>query len=646
MLRLATCCIAVLVLINARDSLANTPLSQALDYLSSQQDLFHRAFTIYDDYNSGNNHFYPSGWMGDIMLLGNVPSNSILDENCKDNPVEGLTCIRASYPLILSTHEARDGFAGIYWLHPDENWGELPGYDLTRYTNTMGRESVYLKFWVRGETGREAIYFHSGGIDKMSSEPRIYFFKDRFEIRECDGSRYDGLLRLEDNWEEYSFDLTRKDLSCVIGPFCWSAERNRNSTTTTFYIDNIRMEFGATGTELRLNEPHFIRSYLPSENIADALRNASYVYDNALALIAFLAVESMDGNRRAKIIADAFVYAQNHDRAFNDGRLRNAYSCGDLWQSQPGDITRLPGFWRMDSLRWVEDRYNAGSDCGNMAWAIIALLSYWEKCDGSNDSPYLESAIGLGNWIHGSSYSNEGGYTGGEEGWERSDLDTVGQTKTTWKSTEHNIDIYVAFTRLFLATQDLNWQIRADHANQFVKRMWNSNEQHFWAGTLPGTEDINDSLIPLDVHPWAILAYRDTCYSPGLKWAYDWCHVVTSESSPIQGFDFKANMHDSRYPPGIWWEGTAQMAVAYILLGQYEKAKRYISEIEKYGMERNPIGAVCACNPDSLATGIKKEFSKGDTIDWQYYRLPHIGATCWYIFAERNWNPYWSERIP
>lgn len=58
------------------------------------------------------------------------------------------------------------------------------------------------------------------------------------------------------------------------------------------------------------------------ENIAP---NYAYLYDNAMALMA----SSVGADAHAQKIADAIVFAQGHDRAFNDGRLRNAYVSGD-----------------------------------------------------------------------------------------------------------------------------------------------------------------------------------------------------------------------------------------------------------------------------------------------------------------------------
>ncbi|MCD6093959.1 MAG: hypothetical protein J7J51_04140, partial [Candidatus Omnitrophica bacterium] len=91
-------------------------------------------FPVYTDISSSDNHFIPSGWMGDY---GDIT----LDENWQDNPHSGETCIKISYSA-----EATQGnrWAGIYWQEPANNWGEVEGgFDLTGATK--------LTFWARGE---------------------------------------------------------------------------------------------------------------------------------------------------------------------------------------------------------------------------------------------------------------------------------------------------------------------------------------------------------------------------------------------------------------------------------------------------------------------------------------------------------------
>ena len=52
----------------------------------------------------------------------------------------------------------------------------------------------------------------------------------------------------------------------------------------------------------------------------------AYLYDNAIALYALAEAGAV---WHVEKLADAIVYAQEHDRTFHDGRLRNIYLCGN-----------------------------------------------------------------------------------------------------------------------------------------------------------------------------------------------------------------------------------------------------------------------------------------------------------------------------
>jgi len=65
-------------------------------------------------------------------------------------------------------------------------------------------------------------------------------------------------------------------------------------------------------------------SFSRSESV---IRNASFIYDNALAVLAFLSEGDTKG---ATLIADAICYAMGHDPEFDDDRLGNGYRVGDL----------------------------------------------------------------------------------------------------------------------------------------------------------------------------------------------------------------------------------------------------------------------------------------------------------------------------
>jgi len=170
-----------------------------------------KIFPVYTDENSPDNHYFPSGWMGDY-------SDMDFDASHMNNPHAGTTCVCIKYKT-GSTQGA--GWAGIYWQNPPNNWGSRPGgYDLTG----AGR----LVFWARGENGGERVEeFKMGGI---SGE---YFDSDVAGI---------GPVVLTKDWKQYVIDLEGKDLSSVIGGFCWAANLDNNPEGLTFYLDDIRYE--------------------------------------------------------------------------------------------------------------------------------------------------------------------------------------------------------------------------------------------------------------------------------------------------------------------------------------------------------------------------------------------------------------------
>lgn len=367
------------------------------------------------------------------------------------------------------------------------------------------------------------------------------------------------------------------------------------------------------------DRPRFITSYeiLSAELTPDnKLATTCFLYDNALALMAFLARGNSEDLRRAKILADAFVYAQNNDRFFTDGRLRNAYRSGAFIDGY-NKKALLPGWYDKRLRQWCEDKEQVGSTTGNMAWAGLALISYFEKAGGK---AYLDAALKLGEWIEKETGSDRG-YTGGVVGWEPA------PEKMTWRSTEHHIDLAVFFSRLFEKTGDPRWKERAAVAKRFVSAMWNEKETHFWTGTAPGENRINTHPIPIDIQAWAIAAM------PGenrYRKALIWCEKnAYTETDGFSGFDFDTDKD------GVWFEGTAQMALAYRITGQTDKAAGLMAALEKAqatAPHANGKGLVAASR-DGLTTGF----------EWKYYTRLHIGATAWLIFAQMRYNPFKTQ---
>ena len=168
-------------------------------------------FYVYADRTSAKNHFVPSGWMGDY---GDIK----YDGASKEDAYLGDSCIKLVY-----SGKASQGarWAGMLWQNPANNWGNVDGgFDLSKATK--------LTFWARGAKGGERIEeFKVGGI--------------MGEFSDSD-SAVVGPVILNKDWTQYTIDLKGKDMSYIIGGFCWAANIDNNPEGATFYLDEIKFE--------------------------------------------------------------------------------------------------------------------------------------------------------------------------------------------------------------------------------------------------------------------------------------------------------------------------------------------------------------------------------------------------------------------
>jgi len=615
---------------------------RATAYLSGVMDQFHRQFWIYSDGDSAGNHFVAlarmSNWDDKHNSAEAEKRLPPMNMFCSNQPHSGLECIEANFrPLTERDWGAWYFMNGVLIgtnASPAPNWGDSPGSGW----NLSG--AVRLSFWARGRIGGEQVEFFAFGVGRnpktgMPSHP----YPDSSLKRSL------GCISLTREWKQYEISLQRAKLDYVLGGFGWAAAARDNSIRSiTFYLDDIAIDLS------RLQEPRFLASYeaQPSGEFVDrVLRNTAYAYDNALALMAFLAVGD---KARAKVIADAFVYAQQHDRYFNDNSLRNAYQAGDF-TSPPGwsgnaksRSARLPGFTYGEGTsqgQWLEDEYCVSRDTGNMAWVMLGLLAYHEATTApSQNSQYLASAELLGEWVATNCTNSAGlsGYTGGYIGREGMEM------RRTYKSTEHNIDLYAAFQRLYLLTHHDKWKQRAEFARKFVLSMWDPKEGKFWTGTCPDSITINKTVVPVDIQAWALLALKDGArpYTGALNYA-------EKEIRRNGGYDFSKKLSDP--PPsltgtdygGIWYEGTAHMAAAYKLMDRLFGASnpawhRRADELRRFLESRQDIkGGMRACDK-TLWTGF---YMPDGHTPWMYYSRVHVGATAWLVLVESGYNPYW-----
>jgi hypothetical protein len=350
------------------------------------------------------------------------------------------------------------------------------------------------------------------------------------------------------------------------------------------------MDRYATGSTLRLVQS-FDGGGLPGFTDSET-------YDDALVIDALVARGRSDDIARARVIGDALRFIQTNDPA-KDGRIRVAYA--------PDPLTSAARIRTTDRT----------SDVGNMAWVGLALVQLYAHTAGRS---YLDAAVSIARWIQTNTRDirGDGGYTGGF---------SASGVKITWKSTEHNLDIYALFNLLALETGNHAWTARAAWAGRFVTAMWNNSGGFFWTGTGTDGVTVNTDSTPEDVNSWSYLVLQDPSYAPALDWA------VAHLSVSVGGFSGLSFCTGDR--SGVWFEGTAHMADALELRndpGDAEQALTFAGDIayaQTNGLNSDGLGIIA-----SSKNGLR------DCDGSQYFASLHIGATAWYLLALRGANPF------
>jgi hypothetical protein len=405
------------------------------------------------------------------------------------------------------------------------------------------------------------------------------------------------------------------------------------------------MDAYARGQTLRL-----IQSY--SDQMG--LQSTSFVYDNAVVIIALLERGDDASLQRARLLGQTLLYAQQND-SIGDGRVRQAYFVD---QPDPNGVFLRPA---------LAPFFFIGSTTGDMSWAGMALAHLFAR---TGERPFLDGALRLGQWITKNAFSTNGagGFTAGVD---------ANNNPLTYKSTEHNIDAFALFTMLGQQTGDSSWASQALNAGTFVRAMFNAGSDFFWTGTLGDGATINTNPIPEDVNAWSFLALQDEALAGSVDWAKTNLAVTDTPQSfnnslaggkvrisgitfttfaqhpPIVNDDFAPSDPFSTppNPNAVWLEGTAHVAAAL-------RARKRPAELDLPGFSGdhntasflllNILGAqatqgtgqTCAGQPLLPGTGVPAASSELNTgFGFSYKPFLHIGATGWFAIAAQARNP-------
>jgi hypothetical protein len=365
--------------------------------------------------------------------------------------------------------------------------------------------------------------------------------------------------------------------------------------------------------------PVFVASYRPvpgETEVPAPLRTSAFTYDNALAAIALTACGEVD---RARRIGDALLAALARDRTFSDGRVRNAYRAGPVGA---GPLA-LPGWWDAKQKLWAEDAYQDGTATGNVAWAALALLNLDAAAPQGG---YRAGARRMLAWIDGqaSDQREPQGYSGGVDGFDPS------QTRLTWKSTEHNLDVHAVAAWLHRLDGKPDVARIAATARGFLDAVYAPDPGVFRLGTNPAGQLQPTTHIALDTQLWPLIGVVDAPES--WRRALDFAERNLATRG---GFDFNEDRD------GLWVEGTAQAALTLRALGRGADAARLLTTL---GRQVSPSGFLFATDVERLTTGIAIGPASVEP-DFYYFRRPHLGATAWGVLAARGWNPFTGRSV-
>lgn len=300
----------------------------------------------------------------------------------------------------------------------------------------------------------------------------------------------------------------------------------------------------------------------------------SGIYPNALAAICF--VREGDVHRAEKIFD---FYNSRFDTEFAAGTPGGFHQ---FWNAKTGAV--YP-----DTDRWI----------GDNAWLLIALNYYQRRVDRHD---YSAMRTGIAKWLI-SLQDADGGVLSGF-------------TKTgpmTHKSTEGNLDCYAA-----LVDYPEN---RAKVLGWLRTKMWVEQENSFRMGSTVAQP-------ALDGISWGVAALGRE-YSIMLPVAEErFARVDKAEGSGNEVAGFADFVGKKR----VWLEGTGQMAVAYNVAGDRDKAQNVLRQLER-AMVRSArfpgaLGIPCSTSDPAWAGATQKIFVPSQT---------------WYLFGRWNFNPMGAE---
>jgi hypothetical protein len=169
-------------------------------------------------------YFVPTGYMGDAVHPGAV---TVETTGCKLPRPAGArgNCYKITYRPQPPLTAGNPAWAGVYWLSPQDNWGQKPG-------RRIQPGATAVTFYAAGATGTESVAFRAGGV-----QDAMFSYQDTFRVEQS--------FTLSTSLMPYALDLSGQAYDAVIGGFAWTivtfdaASWAPGAAPIVFYIDDI-----------------------------------------------------------------------------------------------------------------------------------------------------------------------------------------------------------------------------------------------------------------------------------------------------------------------------------------------------------------------------------------------------------------------
>jgi hypothetical protein len=651
--------------------------TSAYELISQRASADQGSFYVYLDQDSGFNHGFPSGYMGTDQGTISLNTGCIDDPGSTTGCSTDPTALDRVHGTVLNVSFAAQTPGNWASLALEEPLGWLDsqsgnGYDLTGATS--------VSFNVKSPNGAQ-VEFGVGNCTTPFTQP------------------------ISSTWTTVTLALNSTALSCtpdltnVHLLFEIVTNDVHDPTEATVLLDNIQFFPVPTVQQSALSFPLANQTFgvVPQQNSPippdQSLRNVTTIYESALAEYVLLSRGTTQDLQNAKLIADTFDYALQHDShgdpipVATGGYvgLHNGYESGDialfnnqssLSAGQAGDI-RLAGF--TDSTLCAPSGYCLmldGATGGNNAFAILALVDAYEQF---NDVRYLNDALTIGNWIVGNltdtTTGSNAGYGGYFSGYNDGGIPPP-KPLLTGKSIENNADIFAAFTalatiesRLGNSSAAASWTTAANIAGDFVMQMYDPINGRFNVGTSPVGSSASPGTCPtgpkkgsevinvcdfLDSNTFTTLAMAN---APRYQHQIDWqqpiqyalnqfAQTVTAAGLTYQGFDIVPTPVSGAN--GVAWEFTGQVVEAmnyvdklYNVTTFESSANTYLDQIAQ-AQTSAPFGDGLGLVASTLQSG-NSLTPVNQCLNTPYQCIAErvgLAATAWGILAEQKLNVY------